>query len=330
MKSLRTFSIILIILLFSGCHHLSRKPGTESGRAVEVKILPYGLDLFALDPFNLEPGLDSLKKRYSFFLGNELDAQKIMQIRDFITDPLNRELAEKCAERYYDITFLEKGLEDLFSRCRTNLPGFKDPAVYTYVSGLLYEMPVQYPDSALVIGLDMFLGKDFEPYRAVGLPAYMTRRMEKENILPECARQIAMSRLPAEGTPKSLLDYMILEGKILYAMDRLLPSTADSLKIGYTSDQIDWCLNNEKNIWRMMIDQELLYSPDPKTVYRFIQDGPFTAGMPEGAPAMLGKWVGWQIVRSYMQKNEGINITDLFNATDSQIILSQSGYKPRK
>ena len=330
MKSLRTFSIILIILLFSGCHHPSMKPGTESGKAVEVKILPYGLDLFALDPFNLEPGLDSLKKRYSFFLGNELDAQKVMQIRDFITDPLNRELAEKCAERYYDMTFLEKGLEDLFSRCRTNFPEFKDPAVYTYVSGLLYEMPVQYPDSALVIGLDMFLGKDFEPYRAVGLPAYMTRRMEKENILPECARQITIRKLPAAESPKTLLDNMILEGKILYALDILLPGTADSLKIGYTGNQMDWCGENEKNVWRMMIDKELLYQSDAKTISRFIQDGPFTAGMPEGAPAMLGKWVGWQIVRSYLQKNKGLTLEELFNATDSQIILSKSGYKPRK
>ena len=59
----------------------------------------------------------------------------------------------------------------------------------------------------------------------------------------------------------------------------------------------------------MMIDQDLLYSSDPLVIRKFIQDGPFTAGMPEGAPAMLGKWIGWQIVRNYMQKNEETDLT---------------------
>jgi uncharacterized protein YjaZ len=123
---------------------------------------------------------------------------------------------------------------------------------------------------------------------------------------------------------------MLLEGKVLYAMDLFLPPTPDSLKIGYSSPQFDWCGENEKHVWRMLIDQELLYSSDPQVIRKFMQDGPFTNGMPEGSPAMLGKWIGWQIVRSYMQKNEGMAITDLFNSKDSQVILSKSGYKPKK
>ena len=80
----------------------------------------------------------------------------------------------------------------------------------------------------------------------------------------------------------------------------------------------------------MLIDQELLYSSDPLVIRKYMQDGPFTAGLPEGSPAMLGKWVGWQIVRNYMQKNDDVTLSNLFGVTDSQVILSQSGYKPKK
>ena len=108
---------------------------------------------------------------------------------------------------------MEDGLVRTFRNIKNVCPGFKTPEVYTYVSGLLYESPVQYADSVLFIGLDMFLGRDYEPYRAVGLPVYVTARMEKENILPECARQIAFSLVPAGNAPVSLLDHMVRERK---------------------------------------------------------------------------------------------------------------------
>lgn len=323
------FSIFMMALLLPGCHYTEKHTVNSDQTAEEIDIHPYGDDLFALDPMNLEPGLDSLTGEFSFFLGNEIDTQKALQIRDFIMDPLNRELAERCAEKYHDITFLRSGLARLFKECDSYFAGFRYPVVYTYVSGLLYEMPVQYVDSVMIIGLDMFLGRDFEPYRAIGLPGYMTRRMEKEDILPECAKQVAIYHLPMNPELKTLLDNMILEGKVLYAMDLLLPGTPDSLKIGYTSAQMEWCRGNEKSIWRMMIDKELLYSSDPRTISKFMQDGPFTTGMPDGAPAMLGKYIGWQIVRSYMDKHD-IALSELFNSTDSQIILNSSGYKPKK
>jgi hypothetical protein len=182
----------------------------------------------------------------------------------------------------------------------------------------------------MIIGLDMFLGRDYESYRAAGLPLYMTKRMEKENIIPECARQIAMSMVPENAQPATLLDFMILHGKILFAMDRFLPGTADSLKIGYSESQINWCNDNEASIWRLFIDQEMLYKTDAFLNNRFIQDGPFTAGLPEGSPAMLGRWIGWQITRSYMKKHSETGLNQLFELSDSQQILSKSGYKPKR
>jgi hypothetical protein len=320
----------LFISLMAGCQQPGGIRNAGTGEIYPVKIKAYGEDLFALDPMHPEPGLDSLLDKYHFFLGNAIDTMSLLQLRDFIMDPLNRQLAEDCRKKYHDAPFLAEELGDLFSSCSKQIAGFRQPEVYTYVSGLLYESPVQYLDSVMIIGLDMFLGFDYPAYRAVGLPVYLTRRMESENILPECARQIASSLIPAQTELKILLDHMILHGKVLYALDVLLPGTADSLKIGYTAGQLGWCMENEEELWRLLIDQELLFSPDPLVIRKFIQDGPFTAGMPEGAPAMLGKWIGWQIVRSYVNKNRDVTLEQLFDATDSQIILSESGYKPKK
>jgi hypothetical protein len=207
------FYLCLMVLGLSGCSQPSEREASPPGNRVPVQIMPYGQALFALDPLQVEKGLDTLADHYSFFLGDNPDTLAVLQIRDFIMDPLNRQLATDCQVKYQETGFLEEGLAGLFANCQENMPGFRQPTVYSYVSGLLYESPVQYIDSVLVIGLDMFLGRDYEPYRAVGLPVYVTARMEKENILPECARQIAFSLVPAGNAPVSLLDHMVRERK---------------------------------------------------------------------------------------------------------------------
>jgi hypothetical protein len=320
----------LTMIIFYGCQPGIKPQQPDQAQFEKVKIIDYGHALFSLDPNNVKEGLDSLSGEFHFFIGDNPDTLKVIQIRDFISDPFNRGLYEKSREVYPDFDFLEDGLTKTFGTIKAIYPDFKVPQVYTYISGLLYEYPVQYIDTVLVIGIDMFLGWDFEQYRAAALPVYLTRRMEPRDMIPECSRQIAFSMLPQNFQPKSLLDQMIVHGKILYAMDQFLPDTPDSLKIGYTTSQLKWAVDNEASLWRLLIDQELLFRNDAGLNTRFIQDGPFTTGLPSGSPAMLGRWLGWQIVRSYMKKNPGTSLQQLFEQTDSQLILSQSGYKPKK
>jgi hypothetical protein len=329
-KSGFLFLYLLLIATLFGC-----QTGIKKGKDVEknkekIKIADYGRALFAIDPDRVKEGLDSLTEDFNFFTGVDHDTLQIIQIREFITDPFNRELYKKTQQKYPDLVFLEEGLTETFGNISSAVPGFRTPHVYTYVSGLLYESPVQYLDSVLIIGLDMFLGWDYEQYRAAGLPVFLTRRMEKPNIIPECARQYAITLIPEETQPKTLLDFMLYHGKVLYAMDQFLPGTPDSLKIGYTRAQMEWCQENEASVWRLFIDQEMLYRSDGFLNNRFIQDGPFTAGLPDGAPAMLGRYVGWQIVKSFMKKNTDTDLLQLFELSDSQQILSQSGYKPKR
>jgi len=323
------FSWLMIALLLWGCPERS-KVHVPDIPVEKVEIKDYGRALFALDPKAVGRGLDSLSGEFSFFTGDNIDTLQILQIRSFITDPFNLELAGKSLDKYSDIGFLEDGLAVVFARMKYYFPAFSTPEVYMYVSGLLYEMPVHYADSVLIIAIDMFLGRDYEPYRAVGLPLYMMRRMEKDHILPACSREMITAYIPEDTPQKTLLDKMIVHGKLLYALDLIHPEIPDSIKIGYTPAQIKWCRDNEFYLWRLFIDQELLYLTESKLNTRFILDGPFTAGLPEGAPAMLGRWIGWQIVRSYMKKQDQISLQELLHLTDAQIILSRSGYKPRK
>jgi hypothetical protein len=48
----------------------------------------------------------------------------------------------------------------------------------------------------------------------------------------------------------------------------------------------------------------------------------------ESAPK-LGVWVGWQMVKRYMQENKGISLQQLMAEKDPQKILNMSKYKPK-
>jgi hypothetical protein len=333
MKKTRLFIWFLIalfaILAISGCSRCSGKRRLPSG-IEKVHISRYERALFTLNPGNLKEGLRSISKDYSFFIGEGYnDTLNLVQIHDFITDPSIQILYETSEKIFPDFSGLEKQLETEFYYYKENLPAWKYPRVYSYVSGLLYEYPVQYYDSVLIIALDMYLGEGFEPYRQLQLPHYKVRRMSKEYIAVDCAREIATAQVRPGMNNKALLDYMVYQGKIMYLMDLVLPEEDDTLKTGYTGKQLEWCKKNEGSIWAFLLENQLLFSSDIYKIQKFIQDGPFTSGLSNDSPGMLGKWLGWRIVTAYMKKTHS-SLENLLEEKDSQMILNRSGYKPKR
>jgi uncharacterized protein YjaZ len=59
-------------------------------------------------------------------------------------------------------------------------------------------------------------------------------------------------------------------------------------------------------------------------------DGPFTSGFADQSPARLGAYMGWMIVRAYMQEADGVTLRQLMENTDARQILKVSKFKPGK
>ena len=51
--------------------------------------------------------------------------------------------------------------------------------------------------------------------------------------------------------------------------------------------------------------------------------------MPAGAPGRTANYMGWQIVKKYMNRNPETTMQDLIAYTDAQKLLEESKYKPR-
>jgi hypothetical protein len=79
------------------------------------------------------------------------------------------------------------------------------------------------------------------------------------------------------------------------------------IRMGYKPEQITWCQENESYMWRYFIEKKLLYDTDQKLIPRFINPAPFSKFYLEidnESPGRVGAWIGWQMVRSFMENNE--------------------------
>jgi hypothetical protein len=226
----------------------------------------------------------------------------------------------------------EAELTDAFRRIKYYYPKKSIPKVYAYFSGFKAQTSVG--DGYFGIGLDLFLGADSRFYPALTevFPRYISRRFTPENISSRVVEGMAREDMfPKSENDKTLLSKMVYNGKILYFMDQILPDVADSIKIGYTTQQIKWCTDFKSTIWAYLLEQNLLYETDDQKIQTYINEAPFTPQLGEhnqSAPK-LGVWTGWQIVREYMDRHPDVTLQQLMNNQDAQKILNDSKYRPK-
>jgi hypothetical protein len=328
--------LFLAFLVLTSCNSNEKKVGNVKSlkddtaeTSAPFVIHRYEKALFDIPPDNFAEGLKKIAPEYKVFLGdNYTSPEAIARLKEFAMTRQNQEVYAACLKQFPDLTGLTKDFENAFGRLKNEIPDFVLPEVYTYVSGFDFQYPVKYTDSALIIALDMYLGSDYQGYPNLGIPLYISERLTPRHILPDCAKEISVLFIKSKKSP-ALLDAMIEEGKMLWFTDFMLPNTEDYLKIGFTKAQLKWCTDNENNIWSFLIENELLYSTDARSMSMFMTDGPFTASFSQDSPSRTGAWLGWQIVKAYA-KNTKTSLNELLANTDSQEILEKSGYKPRK
>jgi hypothetical protein len=150
--------------------------------------------------------------------------------------------------------------------------------------------------------------------------------------MPEVLKTIFMAKYDERKlVDQSMLSNMIQAGKMLYFTEVLSPDMEDSIRIGYTKKQLKWCEDNDGQMWQHLTSENILYSTDAYLISKYLKEAPFTSaeGVPNESAPRLGEWVGWQIVRNYMDNNREVTLDQLFNDKDYKKILQKSKYKPK-
>lgn len=321
------FSVLLLFLSATVC----RAQQTHTTEAIAINRFDKALynviqtnDSASLANLNAEyPAMMEVIGKSIFNVRSSRSSPWMRRIMDYYAEPTLNALYADAISAYDRVDDIEKELGAAFAFLKGILPHLVTPNVYMHVSG--FNQNVLVADTLLSLSIDKYLGKEYRLYTQFFEP-YQRQRMERSRIVGDYLKGWLYAELPYEGKSNLLLERMIYEGKINYLIAQAIPLTEPHVLMGYTEKELAWCKKNESMIWKTMVEQKQLNTPDQTTTNQYLDEKPSTF-ISEEAPGSLGVWMGWQIVNQYL-KESGSSIGALINNPNAQEILVQANYKP--
>ncbi len=336
------------LFIFSNCNSDDNdRPKTPdvSGIQAAIQINRFDQKIAAIDTNNVAAAIAALEREFPQF--STVYFEKIIGIKDpkdsvgkyrsevrkFLTDPTMRYMMDSISRVYPNLD-AEKG------EIEQGLRYFKHYFPNRPVPTTIYTMPSAYnfaavlpTDNAIAVGLDMFLGKNYTVYEALAesgqYPRFVSRTFRRDYLVDRVF-ELLIGDVAGEPSGNRLLDYMIHNGKKLYALDCILPKTPDSIKLNYSTEQMQGIYANEDFTWGRILKQNLVYSTKFQDVQKLVMPAPNAPIIAEEAPGAIGNFIGWQIVKQYMKRHPEVTLEALMQLKDAQKLLDESKYKPKK
>jgi hypothetical protein len=194
----------------------------------------------------------------------------------------------------------------------------------------LFSNSVVSSENTIGVGLERYLGEKSasiqklpeDPYYP-----YIKKRMDRQFLVRDMMFSWLSSNLLTEiKDDRELADVMIQWGKMFYILEACLPNEEKSKILRYFPEEYEWALLNEKEFWSFLVAQNSLFKRDYKVALNLFADGPFTSGLPIGekeqAPPRLGQFLGWRIVKNFMNENDTVSLEELIDMNFRTILKS--------
>jgi hypothetical protein len=326
---------LLGLFVFSGCKRQNRFDVDVDKISLKITIQRFDKDLFSIDTSHVQDGITKLHQKYGSPYMN-LYFSKVMQLDStgdarlngltaaFLKDTAVRSVFRESLRQYSNISDIEAKVTDAFKRIHYFFPEKKIPQLYLHVS--MFNQSLVVDQNIISLSVDNYLGANYYWYKKV-VYDYLRPNMCREKVASDFVTAYLMTEFPAPNSER-FLDNMLFRGKMMFALSVLMPKEKPETLMGYTKAQMDWCSRNEKSMWLNIMDGKQLYSSDPMMSNAYLNDAPFTSIVSQDSPGRVGTWIGWQIVKQYMEHHQDVTLQALLADNNYQQLLEQSGYKP--
>ncbi len=340
MPLLRSSKTVLTIFtcLALGCGTKDPVVEVEATEDLDLRIERLDQDLFHAAPDSMSATSLKAYATYGEFYRTYIegilqgapinDPRLPMVLHRFVLDPDWRAAQLAVDSVLGDMETQRVQFEEAFERLHTLFPDSLVPRVIAFNSG--YNYGIFPTDSALGVGVEWFIGKDHPVIGYLApeaFPQYVKDRMTPEMLVPSAVKGWLLVHYTRDIRGADLLTNLVETGKVMALLDALLPETEPRLKFAFNEEQLAWCEANEYLMWKDIVSKEQLFSKDSEVIGRFMNDGPFTNGFPHESPGHVGEWIGYHMVRAYMQQHPNTSFAQLLALEDPNIVLKE--YKPR-
>lgn len=338
---MKLFASSFLIFIFFLISCTNGKAPDVSNIKVDIPIERFDKSFFAIDTNNIAAGLKELMQAHPDFYTDFM--QQVLGVSGSDTNKVTLDVSklfirgyssiyQSLSKQYSDVNWLQKDIQKAFQYVKYYFPDYKTSKIILFL-GPLDAPGVALTGSGIAVGLHQFGGNDFPAYQSMEaqqlFPAYISRRFEPQYIVANCMKAVIEDIYPDRSGARGLVEQMIEKGKHWWLLDKFLPVTPDSIKTGFTKQQLDWSTANEGLIWNdVIVTQKDLFTKDPLTIQNYIGEAPYTQSLGPLSPGNIGQWIGWQIVKKFADKNSSMNVADVLK-TDARKILEEAKYKPK-
>lgn len=229
---------------------------------------------------------------------------------------------------FHTTDIVEKELGTLDANIRELLPALTHYSYYGIISP--YRQQIMLVDSVVYVALNHYLGESHEAYSS--MPAY-ARATKKAAYIPlDIAEAILSVEYPFESSSNpTAIQYLLYQGALMKAVATLTETDDTATLMGWTADQLSEVSDREAAIWRKMAADNLIYSTDMQLARRMTEPAPSTASLQPDLPGRIGRYIGYQIVNSYLAGHPDTNLSDILSTEyyNSPSTLIESGYSPK-
>ena len=222
------------------------------------------------------------------------------------SNPYALRLEQRIKEKFQNkLPLLRNDVTKGFKRFRYHFKKTKLPEHIFWVN-TGFASSVFCSKKSIVVGLDRYLGANTDVIKE--LPGNQFYSWIKEGMEPQYLQRDMLlgwaNTHLVEETKENFASEMVRWGKLLFVVYACLPDEQEATILRYTQKDYAWALASEWAIWKYLVDEQLLYNTGEDAKQSLLHEGPFTRGLPQESPDRMGQFLGYRMVKQYMDDND--------------------------
>lgn len=177
-------------------------------------------------------------------------------------------------------------------------------------------------DSILTIAPENYINPELSVVK--NLPGDMLYQWQKDamnvEFMPRDILQFWIQAKLFKDMDDNLANHIVQAGKVMYLVHACFPKMPYAYALRYSDENYKWAEENEFAFWEYLVKEELLFKNNLRDKTNFLNEGPYTMGLPEQGPDRLGQYLGFKMVFNYMANNKDLSLQELLELDYNTIL----------
>ena len=311
-----SFIFLVSVLTFCSCKNLKNE---DNDYIKEIEVIRFEKLFFEYDI----DSISSLKNKFPYLFPKQFS---INDWKNIYNDTLRRDVFKRSDQVFKNFNPYKIEISKNIKQIQNEFGGFDIPKIITINNGIDYNYNVVRSDSIVLVSTDCYLGNNIH-YESI--PNYISMKMNVDYFVKDITESFLQDfiKYPSD---RRFISKIIYHGKLIYSMNKITDFDFAQI-IGISQENLNWLTENEFEIWEYFVKNNIIFSTDISLDKRFINDAPYSKfglSIDFDSSPMVGKWIGYNIVKSYQKKNN-IELKNLVAMNEYNLYL-KSNYSPRK